>query len=67
MHQLVADWVDEMIVFLFYFDSQKKAGSLNIFFILKYRVYIIDANLNGDNRLWALQWSLLRQRIFLSC
>ena len=37
MHQLVADWVDEMIVFLFYFDSQKKAGSLNIFFILKYR------------------------------
>jgi len=38
MHQLMADLVN---ILLFYFDSQKKAGSLNIFlsifFILKYR------------------------------
>jgi hypothetical protein len=38
MHQLVTDWVN---ILLFYLDSQKKAGSLNIFLsifsVLKYR------------------------------
>ena len=47
MHQLMADWVNEMIiVFLFnIFWLSKKVGSINR------HLYNIDANSNGENRL----------------